>query len=168
MTALTPDDLARIEELARRAVPGEWRIGELSDVFQARKRAQVELRAAVPALVAAVRSRDERIIELEAELRVAEDQANNNAADAIQAEARAAEAEAVVVALMEATSILGSTDAEMIQWIGTAFESTRSQEVLARVKAEAWWAGVTAQWEHRPIGNRVLESENPYRAGGDQ
>lgn len=31
--------------------------------------------------------------------------------------------------------------------------------------AEKWWEGVTAQWQHRPLGNRVLESECPYREG---
>lgn len=28
---------------------------------------------------------------------------------------------------------------------------------------DAWWEGVTAQWQHRPMGNRVLETDNPYR-----
>lgn len=88
------------------------------------------------------------------------------------AEARAAEAEAVVVALMEATSVLGSTDAEMIQWIGTAFESTRSQEVLARVKAEAWDEGRQSVGRDfatptNPLGIRAA-TQNPYRAGADQ
>lgn len=39
--------------------------------------------------------------------------------------------------------------------------------VLRERDAEVWWEGATAQWEHRPIGNRVLESENPHRAGAD-
>lgn len=44
---------------------------------------------------------------------------------------------------------------------------------LALHDAEVWWRGVTAQWEHRPVGNRLLESRNPYRAaalreGADQ
>lgn len=29
--------------------------------------------------------------------------------------------------------------------------------------AAAWWHGVTDQWCHRPIGNRIPESANPYR-----
>lgn len=26
-----------------------------------------------------------------------------------------------------------------------------------------WWQGVNAQWKHRPIGNRLPETDNPYR-----
>jgi hypothetical protein len=33
------------------------------------------------------------------------------------------------------------------------------------VAAAAWWEGAEAQWKHRPVGNRVLESENPHREG---
>lgn len=35
-----------------------------------------------------------------------------------------------------------------------------SSEALAR----AWWEGANAQWKHRPIGNRIPETENPYRS----
>lgn len=42
-----------------------------------------------------------------------------------------------------------------------------SSDWLAKVKreaaAEAWWEGVNDQWKHRPIGNRVLETDNPHR-----
>lgn len=100
MTALTPDDLARIEELAEKATPGPWNAGGYSDypgdegsaitagaegTMEERGiayaveyswttpescKADAEFiaaaRTAVPALVAGVRSRDERIAELEA------------------------------------------------------------------------------------------------------
>ena len=36
-------------------------------------------------------------------------------------------------------------------------------EWLQEERASAWWAGVNHQWEHRPTGNRVLGSDNPYR-----
>lgn len=33
--------------------------------------------------------------------------------------------------------------------------------------ASAWWDGAQAQWKHRPIGNRIPETENPYRPVSD-
>lgn len=80
MKDLTPDGLARIEELARRASTPPWEAAgptsaEVRGVGHTVARAVsksdsgfiASARAAVPALVAAVRSRDERIAELEAE-----------------------------------------------------------------------------------------------------
>lgn len=32
------------------------------------------------------------------------------------------------------------------------------------LRAEAWWEGAQAQWKHRPIGNRIPETENPHSA----
>lgn len=29
--------------------------------------------------------------------------------------------------------------------------------------AAKWDEGMSAQWKHRPIGNRMVESANPYR-----
>lgn len=45
--------------------------------------------------------------------------------------------------------------------------SVAPESVLAARDAEKWWEGVTAQWEHRPIGNRIPETENPYQAGAE-
>lgn len=28
--------------------------------------------------------------------------------------------------------------------------------------ARAWWRGVNDQWNHRPIGNRLPETHNPF------
>jgi hypothetical protein len=91
-TSLTPDDLARIEELAEKATPGPWEIDAIESgehgLFIEEESTELGVggrqvagwltapnaefiaaaRTAVPALVAGVRSRDERITELEAQL----------------------------------------------------------------------------------------------------
>lgn len=41
--------------------------------------------------------------------------------------------------------------------------SQAPSEALAEFAAKIWWEGVQHQWKHRPVGNRVVESENPYR-----
>ena len=40
--------------------------------------------------------------------------------------------------------------------------TTSPDQSLATLQAAAWWRGVSHQWKHRPIGNRVAEAENPY------
>lgn len=53
----------------------------------------------------------------------------------------------------EVLQILSDTDDEL----------ERLEEKRHQVTAEAWWRGVNDQWKHRPIGNRMLESKNPYK-----
>lgn len=48
------------------------------------------------------------------------------------------------------------------RWPCDCWKSTAPAVSLALHDAEVWWQGVTAQWEHRPVGNRLLESRNPY------
>lgn len=88
MTALTPDDLARIEELAEEATPGPWAVNEHYGAFRDREVRAGEMsydpliakemlpgdatfiaaaRTAVPTLVAGVRSLQARVTELERE-----------------------------------------------------------------------------------------------------
>lgn len=50
--------------------------------------------------------------------------------------------------------------AEMIR--GLAAEVNKLNKELR----EAWWRGVTDQWNHRPIGARLLDTKNPYGFDG--
>ena len=50
-------------------------------------------------------------------------------------------------------------------WPRDAADRVLASDWLAGVKAAAWWEGVNDQWKHRPVGNRVLESQNPHRKG---
>lgn len=77
---------------------------------------------------------------------------------ATSAEARALAAEAVIQASVNAETFEEAYEAL------TCFDLSALREHDAKVKADAWWEGVNDQWKHRPVGNRVLEHANPYRA----
>jgi len=44
-------------------------------------------------------------------------------------------------------------------WAGRA----RRREDRLALQSRAWWNGVSDQWKHRPVGNRLPDTENPYR-----
>lgn len=50
--------------------------------------------------------------------------------------------------------------AEMIRLLVTEVNK------LNKELREAWWRGVTDQWNHRPIGARLLDTKNPYGFDG--
>ncbi len=66
-----------------------------------------------------------------------------------------------VLALLDELENLRITAKEDRQYV------EETDDRMKRHLAKAWWEGVTAQWTHLPPGNRVPQSENPYRQVSD-
>ena len=87
-----------------------------------------------------------------------------------RAEKAKAERDAAYAVIEQVKLIIGPNHGLSIneEKVWMAVHAAVPADTLREVKAEAWWEGVNHQWKHRPIGNRVLEFENPYREGADR
>ncbi len=106
---------------------------------------------------------------IEEELARIESEVQSGVGQALVAEVRRLQAEVAARAAMieGARGMLGlfipwNVSPEQIDNLGRILSANPST-VLAARDAEKWWHGVNDQWKHRPIGNRMLEQENPYR-----